>query len=346
MSGPKLITYDGGDSGQIISARSFKTKLETDLIDIVKRYFAAEGICYKDHGEAADFAARYWEMRIRRLVPKPRRVHFSNELGDSLGNLARETAPSVKDNAQIAWNAVFKIRWLLTRGQCVVQYLSRSVNDARTKDRLLWDFAMHHFHLHDQLEPDGFLKRSDYLLFAIVGDEDVYFVDVRKHHDPQNLLWVRQELLKIVDSNWPDLTDAYVLLGVQGDQLRDEQKGTLRAKSVNHVTSLRGRAIMPLGYGMALDGSSILGRYWADKLIHEIEAHKSWLSDHLTEYNTAFLAQSVDMDDEHPFSLVLLDSLDLSSEDVETLQGANCLNCDLSRMGFATVESKSRWPIC
>ena len=91
-----------------------------------------------------------------------------------MGNLARETDPYAKDNAQIAWNAVFKIRWLLTRGQCVVQYLSKSVNDARTKDRLLWDFAMYHFHLNDQLEPDAFIKRSDYLLFAIVGDEDVY----------------------------------------------------------------------------------------------------------------------------------------------------------------------------
>ena len=228
----------------------------------------------------------------------------------------------------------------------MVQYLSQSVNDARTKDRLLWDFAMHHFHLHDQLESDGFIKRSDYLLFAIVGDEDVYVVDVRKHHDPQKILWVRQELLKIVDANWPDLTDAYVLRGVQGDQLTDEQKGALRPKNVNHVTSLRGRAIMPLGYSMTGNGSSVLGRYWADKLMHEIEAHKSWMSDHLAEYKTAFQAQGVDIDDENPFRLVLLDSLDLSSEDVERLRGANCLNCDLSRMGFATVESKSRWPIC
>ena len=30
---------------------------ETDLIDIVKRYFAAEGIYYEDQGDAADFAA-------------------------------------------------------------------------------------------------------------------------------------------------------------------------------------------------------------------------------------------------------------------------------------------------
>jgi hypothetical protein len=319
---------------------------ETDLIDIVKRYFAAEGICYEDQGDAADFAARYWEMRKRRLAPKPRRVHFSNELHDSLGNLARETDPSAKDNAQIAWNAVFKIRWLLTRGQCVVQYLSKSVNDATTKDRLLWDFAMYHFHLNDQLEPAAFIKRSDYLLFAIVGDEDVYVVDVRKHHDPQKILWVRQELLKIVDANWPELTDASVLHGVQGNQLTDEEKGALRAKNVNHVTTLRGRAIMPLGKGMAGDSSSIFGRYWADKLMHEIEAHKSWLSDHLAEYKTAFQAQGVDIADENPFRLVLLDSLELSAEDVETLRGADCLNCDLSRMGFATVESKSRWPIC
>ena len=83
---------------------------------------------------------------------------------------------------------------------------------------------MHHFHLNDQLDTSGFVERSDYLLFAILDEADAYFVDIMKHSDPENLLWVRQNLLKIVHSNWPELTQSRALRGTTGDQLTDNQK--------------------------------------------------------------------------------------------------------------------------
>ena len=67
-----------------------KMSLEDDLIDIVKHYFSAEGISYEDNESASDFATRYFEMRTRRIHPRPRTVHFSDEIHDSLGALTRE----------------------------------------------------------------------------------------------------------------------------------------------------------------------------------------------------------------------------------------------------------------
>ena len=319
--------------------------LEADLIDIVKHYFFLEGISYEEKGDASDFAARYREMRTRRTVSQPRIVHFSGELHDSLGKLARETDGETKEKALKAWQTVFQIRSVLVKGASVVPYLSKKVNDSTTEDGLLWDFGMHHFHLDDQLGASGFVERSDYLLFAILAEADAYFVDIKKHSDPENLLWVRQNLLKIVHSNWPELTQSRALRGMTGNQLTDNQKKELRRKNTNHVTDLEGQAIMPLGGGTMSDGSSALGRMWGDKLVHEIERHQSYLDSQPAEVKAAFRTRGIDTTGELKFRLVTLDSLGLSPDVLGALQADDCLSRDLSRMGFAVVESTTRLPI-
>lgn len=323
---------------------------KTDLIDIVKYYFSAEGICYENKGDANEFAARYFEMRCRRIVTRPRVVHFSDEIQNSLGKLARETDENIKEKALNAWRAVFRIRNLFENGCPVVSYLSKSVTDSRIPakipDGLLWDYGMHHFHLsNEQLDKSGFVDRSDYLLFAIVTEEHTYFVDIRKHRDPEKLQWVRQDLLKIVHSNWPDLIASSVLQGVQGDTITDIQKKELRSKKINHVPDIEGHAIMPLGGGMNLAGNSSLGISWGDKLVHEIERHQSYFDRQPVELKTVLQAKGINTSGGMKFQLVLLDSLELSPEVISSLQSDNCLSRDLSQMGFVIVESQTRMPI-
>ena len=113
-------------------------------------------------------------MRIRKIVPKPRRVHVSNELNNSLEELARKSKVDQCESANEAWQAVFRIHKHFLKGDRVTPYLSKKTNDSTFKDGLLWDYGMHHLHLSTQLECTGLIKRSDYLLFAIVADEDVF----------------------------------------------------------------------------------------------------------------------------------------------------------------------------
>ena len=103
----------------------------------------------------------------------------------------------------------------------------------------------------------GKVNRSGYLLFAMVDDDDARFVDVRLHHEPpEELQWVRQDLLDVVSANWPEVIDAHVLHGVTGDTITDTEKKELRRKSVNYAPKLAEAAVMPLGGGMTSDGSS------------------------------------------------------------------------------------------
>ena len=325
------------------SAVGSKMNFESDLVEIIKHQFSMENTHYKDDGDTGYFAARYCEMRIRRIVPVPRMVHFSDEINDSLGKLFKETNTEEKNKALEAWWAVFLIRDLLVKGKSVTQFLSKSVTQSLNEktDGLLLDFGMHHFHLSRELEESGFVKRSDYLLFAIITDADAYFVDVRTHRDPERLEWVRQDLLSILHSNWPELIEPYVLQGQMGDVLTDEQKKELRRKKINHVTQLGDSAISPIGGGMMGDGSSTWCRVWGDRLLHEINQHQSYFDSQPVALRSQLQAKGKRIAGEMEFQLVLLDSLNLSSEQIDSLKKDQFL----SQMGFAIVETTTRLPI-
>ena len=213
----------------------------SDLDRIIREQFDKHGIDYDKKTETRDLAASYLEMLNRRIYPSPRRVHFSEQLHDSLDLLRKETDTDQQKKAADAWSAVFRIQFLMVRGSNVNSFLSTQIKFATGKEKrdgMLWDFGMHHFHLSTESEESGFAKgfakRSDYLLFAVVTEEDAYFVDVRRHpHYGETVGWARQGLLRIVQSNWPELIAPKILLGVKGDVLTDEQRAELRGKNVN-----------------------------------------------------------------------------------------------------------------
>ena len=318
---------------------------KSDLTCIIKREFDEASIIYDKNLDACTLAARYFEMLCRRIVPIPRRVHFSEEIHDSLGKLRRKADVEHQAQAGDAWGAVFLIRSLLAEGENVTRYLSKNVNYLKFGDGLLWDYGIHHLHLSKEVEESGFVKRSDYLLFAIVTQEDAYFVDIRLHPKPGDLGWVRQDLLEIVHSNWPELVETKVLRGVRGTTLTDEEKQELRRKNCNHVAQLGDYAIAPIGGGTMADGSSSLCRLWASNLMHEIERHQQYFDSQPAELQSRLKAMGVEISGRMNFELVQFDSLNISGEIVDSLTEEECLSRELSKMGFAIVEATTRSPI-
>ena len=316
----------------------------SDLKLAIVSEFQRQGISFPESADLDHLASRYLEMRIRRIEPVPRKVHFSEEIHDSLGNLSRETDPKVRGKALEAWGTVFYLRHLFESGDTVMPFLSREVNNTEPKkpDGLLWDYAMHHLHLSSKDGKRGFVKRSDWLLFAIVADQDVFFVDVRPHEDKENLQWVRQNLLDIVHNNWPELTESRLLHGFTGSKVTDAEKWELRRKNVNLAHEVGGRAIAPLGFGTAGDGHSILCRFLADQLVHELEEHQRILESSPAELRATFVENGLPEDAEMDFKLVPRAELDVS----EGLDAKMCAVEGLSGIlwlgGFAIIETYTR----
>ena len=314
--------------------------LPLDLHHAICSEFNRQGISYPSGTNLARLASRLFEMLIRRIEPVPRQVHLSNEIHDSLGRLSRK----MDEGASEAWTTVFYLRNLFECGKTVLPHLSKGVGDTDPKnpDGLLWDYGMHHLHLGRNVKTDGFVERSDWLLFAIVADQDVYFVDVRRHADPERLQWVRQDLLSIAHRNWPELTESRLLRGVSGTEVTNTQKFELRRKKLNVVHEIDGRVIAPLGYGTAADGHSVLCRFLADKLLHELEHQQQLLESSRDESPEVFVNHGMPEDSEMDFKLVCRSELNVSDEKCAEMWSVQGFSGDLWRIGFAIIETNTR----
>ena len=146
----------------------------SDLEALIRGQFAKHGISYDRSMTLPCLAARYFEMNVRRIQPARRRVHFSDQIHASLGELSRQ--PGADRSAHDAWATVFRLRHLFVEGTNVNAFLSTGIRSATGWDGLLWNYGMHHLHLSSGMNKGGFVKRSPYLLFAIIATLDAYFV--------------------------------------------------------------------------------------------------------------------------------------------------------------------------
>ena len=236
---------------------------------------------------------------------------------------------------------------MLVDGANVNAFLSRNIRRATRRDGLLWHYGMHHFHLGSETGVDGFVKRSDHLLFAIVAPQDAYFVDVRPHPPRDGVEWVSQDLLRIVHSTWPQLIEANVLHGVRGTELTDREIHQLRRKNTNYAMDIDGRAVAPLGGGMAADGSSMLCTVFASRLMWDLRDHQKLLDDEEIRQAVArnLRAQGFDVGSTLVFGLVFLEELSPTPEQLDELTAESCVSRDLCRMGLAVIEKSTGSPI-
>ena len=239
-----------------------------------------------------------------------------------------------------AWFTVFRLRQLLVEGANVNAFLTSRIRRANVRDGLLWHYGMHHFHLSSETGAEGFVKRSDQLLFAIVASEDAYFVDVRPHPRKGGVEWSSQELLRIVHANWPELIEANVLHGILGTKLMDEEIHELRRKNVNSAVDIDGKAIAPLGGGMAGDGSSVSCTQFASRLLRNLRRHEEVLDHEEVRRAVArnLRAQGFDAGPILEFGLVFLEHLSPTPEQFDALTAETSFSRDLYRMGLAIVE--------
>ena len=319
-----------------------------DLAGIITEQFVSTGIHFDPNLDVDELAVSYFQALTRIVAEVPRTVHFSEQIHSALGALTREIDSEIHREAKRAWGAAFHLHWLFSEGKNVNAFLSRKIVAAtgkKSRDGLLFDYGMHHFHLNDVTEQDGFIKRSRYLLYAVVTQEDVYFVDVREHPKGADLGWVRQDLVKIVNANWPELLERNAILGVLGDTVTDEQKQELRRKNVNHLSPVKGKVFLPLGGGTMGDGSSLRCRWEAMRLMQEIDDHQRILESQHAALIDALRGNGIPADANLKLDLELLENLDLPPESLAALNAENCLSTDLCQMGFCIVEHTTKSPI-
>lgn len=298
----------------------------SDLVEEIKGLFSKLGIRYgPDPADPSQLAAQYFYVRSRMIPAKRRSVHISKALEAKLLTIDSNWATLVnviKDHFQT--------------GGRVSKFLSKKIFDATFNDGLLNDYGLHHFHLSDQLDDSGFfVKRSDMLLFALVYESDAFFIDVAPHPDERiatDFGWVRQDLLTIMNSNWPQLIEPHIAKGTSGDVLTDTQKKELRRKHINVFHQVGDKSLFPIGGGVTMAGTNMLCQVLGDKLIHEIENLQRHCETQPSDIRSVLKNKGHDLTDDMEFKLVLFDEFDGPKGIARSIQG------DLKGSGWGIVE--------
>lgn len=138
----------------------------------------------------------------------------------------------------------------IENGTKLDSYLSRSIMDCSKDDLMLYDWGIYHLHISNNLDTkksDGFMERSDLLLYALFDDDKAYFIKTINHKGENNM-WTKKDCLEIINDNWPHLLKPYVIKGVSKEQkyISDDERSLLRKLHGNTFIALNnGVVIMP-----------------------------------------------------------------------------------------------------
>jgi len=219
----------------------------------------------KKKQNSIDEVSRIYFNLLKRLPKaKPRQVHRSRELTDKILTDALATVlNTIADFSQ--------------RGNSLQPFLHRLLEHSDFNDRLLNDWGVLHFHLGGVTpESDGYVSRSNDLLFAFVTDTDFYMLDIMSHPPLDRLppaststSWAAHELIEVLHRNWPAVIARYRVPDEgMGHLLSDAERADMRAGGVVACTKLAdGTVYFPPGGGYMTTGLSKNVLVESDKLL-------------------------------------------------------------------------------
>jgi hypothetical protein len=216
---------------------------------------APTGDAYKD---AHRICVDHWNAIARRVSVRARTVHWSRELRVRDSQLAAAMRAGLASVAQA-----------LERGDDVTPKLSRKVIERTFNDKMLHDWGIHHLHLGDTIEGDGFAKRTGDVLFVMIQANDAYLIDVRGH-----TAWTDEELVDIIHTNWPE-TIARFRYNAHSlhHMLTPQDRKNLRSKNANAAVATKDGTIYGgLGGGLVGSGDNVRAILWGD---HTLRMAKS-----------------------------------------------------------------------
>src|SRR4028118_685023 len=144
-------------------------------------------------------------------------------------------------------------------GQDLKPHLSTLIDDPDYPDLMFYDWGIFHFHLGTNPHPkrQGFVERTDYLLFAIADSHTarMYLIDIHPHQGG----FTNQDLLRILEENWPEIIEPYALKRCVGlpDNDSDSNIKRYRKASINTILQTPGgRFLISMGGGIISDRNS------------------------------------------------------------------------------------------
>ncbi|WP_298808877.1 hypothetical protein [uncultured Psychrobacter sp.] len=232
-------------------------KLEIDLFqdwkDILKEDLEKSGYNLSNI-EEKNIPILYFNVKNRTIEEKHRTVNVSKEF-----KCPRE----LKEGWQF-------LKGHIESGNLLNAHLSKRVRKVRSKDTMLDNWGVHHFHLGENMD-DEFVKQGNPLVFAVVREHVFYAIGIFKHGD-----WAKQEIVEIIHNNWPYIVKDYKTEGMDGDSYSEQEIKNLNENGLNILIKVKdGTVYSPMGGGRSLSGYNVKATYFqiaTEKLLRDIES--------------------------------------------------------------------------
>ena len=189
----------------------------------------------------------YQRYKCRIIDKKPRTVLESRDL-------------SVPQVYQSAYQAIISD---IENGKDLKKYQSRNLKKLDYDDDMLSHWGIQHFHLGQDLEDDGYVKRTGDLMFIHFSGTNAHILGLFNHGS-----WVDLDIIEILHENWPQEL-AVFKSGSNATPLTELEYKTLRKKHANaNVTVKDGTEYLCPGMGVAANGAPVFAVLNSDKAIY------------------------------------------------------------------------------
>ena len=162
--------------------------------------------------------------------------------------------------------AVQRLEQAIEAGESLSPYRSKNVMNPMRPDALLDYWGIHHLHLGSSLMTDGFIERTDQLLFCTFDAVYAYFIKIAAHNSAP---WAKKELIEIIHRNWPVTIRAFRITGAIAvcPEISDEDRGDLRSANIATFLDMHdGTVYFEPGFGNTTGGVHIEDLRWADQM--------------------------------------------------------------------------------
>lgn len=213
------------------------TDFNNDWLRIVKSELVSEGYDITNLTDEK-ISISYFSLEKRRITQQPRQVLKS--VGFSCPIYFQKNLNIIEEK--------------IKKGDDIKPYLSRKLKNLDEKDNLLFDWGIHHLHLGNIVENDGFIKRTQPLLYVRFDNHNAYFIGIFNHGD-----WTKQAMIKTIHDNWPESIEQYRIKEAisLGYKVKDSEIKYLREAKFNYLIEIEsGVVYMGLGWGITGSGDS------------------------------------------------------------------------------------------
>lgn len=239
-----------------------------DWANTLKQQLEARGYTLDPGLSADDVCVQFYGLFQRLIDSRPRKVEMSKEF----------TCPAEHELGMRL--LIEKIK----QGLDLTPHLSSRQEDLDYTDPLLNDWSIYHLHLGTTLDSRGMINRTGPILFALFTDDTAYFINVYEHgRRAGRQPWSAQDMIRIIDENWPHITEPFKLKGVKPERtVTDEEYAMLRKAGVQ-VISVAGMAMGPMGGGVTSARTSVSVRLMCDDVLRQMRELEKWVRGHIDE---------------------------------------------------------------